>query len=89
MIIFVLNAKKLQERIFKKLFESAEIAKFSPEEREAYQESLKYYRDIKNVVDSSVLEGIRKVAKAMKENGVAIEEIVKYTQLSKEEIQQL
>ncbi|MEL6864298.1 MAG: Rpn family recombination-promoting nuclease/putative transposase [Bacteroidota bacterium] len=81
--------EKLQERIFKKLFESAEIARFSPEEREAYKESLKYYRDIKNVVDSSVLEGVRKVAKAMKENGVAIEEIIKYTQLSKEEIQQL
>ena len=49
--------KKLQERIFSKLFEAAEIAKFSPEEREAYEESLKHYRDIKNVVDSSREEG--------------------------------
>ncbi len=43
---------------FKKLFESAEIVKFSKEEREAYEESLKYYRDIKNVVDTSKQEGI-------------------------------
>ena len=49
--------KKLQDRIFTKLFEAAEIAKFSPEEREAYEDSLKYYRDIKNVVDTSREEG--------------------------------
>lgn len=31
---------------------------FSKEEREAYEESLKYYRDIKNVVDTSREEGL-------------------------------
>jgi RNA-splicing ligase RtcB len=40
------------------------LAKFSPAEQEAYEESLKYYRDLKNVVDTSreegVLEGIEK-----------------------------
>jgi len=48
----------LQERIFEQLFEAAEIAKFSPSEKEKYEESLKYYRDLKNVVDSSKEEGI-------------------------------
>lgn len=43
---------------FKKLFEAAEIAKFTKEERAAYEESLKYYRDIKNVVDTSREEGL-------------------------------
>ncbi len=47
----------LQEKIFKRLFESSEIAKFSPQEKQAYEESLKYYRDIKNVVDTSKEEG--------------------------------
>ncbi|HHM21154.1 MAG TPA: Rpn family recombination-promoting nuclease/putative transposase [Bacteroidetes bacterium] len=47
----------LQERIFAKLFEAAEIAKFSPVEREAYEDSLKYYRDLKNVVDTAWEEG--------------------------------
>ncbi len=41
-----------------KLFEAAEIAKFSPEERVAYEDSLKYYRDLKNVVDTSREEGV-------------------------------
>src|SRR5690606_26787014 len=51
--------KKLQDRIFQKLFEAAEIARFSPEERIAYEDSLKYYRDLKNVVDTSREEGMK------------------------------
>jgi len=49
--------RALQDRIFEKLFEAAEIAKFTPNEREAYEESLKYYRDLKNVIDTSKDEG--------------------------------
>ncbi|MEM6317664.1 MAG: Rpn family recombination-promoting nuclease/putative transposase [Bacteroidota bacterium] len=49
--------KALQERIFKKLFEIAEIASFTEEERKEYEESLKTYRDIKNVVDTAKEEG--------------------------------
>lgn len=47
----------LQERIFQKLFEAAEIAKFDSKEKARYEESLKYYRDLKNVVDTSFEEG--------------------------------
>ena len=85
--------KKLQDKVFQKLFEAAEIAKFSPEEREAYEESLKYYRDLKNVVDTSkmegVKEGIREVAKQMKNNGESIEKIIRYTNLTEKEIGEL
>lgn len=87
----------LQEKIFKRLFEVAEIAKFSHEEREEYEESLKYYRDIKNIVDTTREEGREEgrearnieVAKEMKLNGEPIEKIKKYTGLSSEEIEQL
>ncbi len=93
--------QQLQDKIFQRLFEAAEIAKFSPAEREAYEESLKYYRDLKNVVDTSreegILEGVEKgiekrnieIAKEMKEEGESIEKIMKYTNLSKEEINDL
>jgi len=85
--------KKLQERIFTKLFEAAEIAKFTPKEREAYEESLKYYRDIKNVVDTSREEGREErsfeIAKELKSNGVSIEIIIQSTGLTKEEIENL
>lgn len=47
----------LQESIFDRLFEVAKIANFSPTEQETYQNSLKYYRDLNNVVDTSREEG--------------------------------
>lgn len=49
--------KKLQERVFTKLFKAAEIAKFSPAERAAYEDSLRTYRDIRNAVETSREEG--------------------------------
>jgi len=81
--------KKLQERVFKKLFEAAEIAKFTSKEREAYEESLKYYRDIKNVVDTSKEERSIEIAIELKKNNVPIENISKSTGLSKEKINSL
>ena len=89
--------KKLQEKVFEKLFESAEIAKFTMEERDAYEESLKYYRDIKNVVDTSKEEGIVEgstkraiqIAKKMKHKGMANKDISELTGLSEEEIDDL
>lgn len=47
----------LKEGSFMQLFEVAEIANFSPSEQDAYEDSLKYYRDLKNVVDTSKEEG--------------------------------
>jgi predicted transposase/invertase (TIGR01784 family) len=62
-----------------------------------YEESLKAYRDLKGVVDTSYEEGKAEgrveekieMAKAMKEGGEPIEKITKYTKLSKEEIMKL
>ena len=85
--------KILQERVFKKLFDAAEIAKFSPVERKAYEESLKYYRDLKNVVDTSkeegIEEGIKGIAQKMKTEQFPIEQIMHLTGLSEEEIKEL
>ena len=79
---------KLQEKIFKRLFETAEIAKFSPEEKEEYEESLKSYRDLKNVIDTSyddgkkdgeiegeIREKTKGIIKALKRGKLTIEEI--------------
>ena len=48
----------LQEEIFNQLFDVAEIANFSRMEQDSYQNSLKYYRDLNNVVDTARQEGI-------------------------------
>lgn len=47
----------LHEAVFLKLFEAAQIACFNPVERQAYEDSLKYYRDLKNVTDTAWDEG--------------------------------
>ena len=49
--------KKLRDKIFDKLFEEAEIAKFSKRELQEYEDSLKAYRDIKNSLDSAEEKG--------------------------------
>lgn len=87
----------LQERIFQKLFAAAEIAKYSREELEIYEESLKYYRDLNNIVYSAKLDGkvegkierTNELAKSMKGEGIEIVTISKITGLSEEEIEKL
>jgi predicted transposase/invertase (TIGR01784 family) len=52
--------KRIQERVFERLFDAAEISRFDPSEREAYEESVKVYRDLKNVMDTQWEEGHQK-----------------------------
>ena len=47
----------LQERIFEKLFRTAEIARFTPRQADEYEESLKVYRDLNNVIDTAAWQG--------------------------------
>jgi predicted transposase/invertase (TIGR01784 family) len=48
----------LQENVFMQLFEVARITNFSQAEREAYENSLKYYRDMNGVIETAREEGI-------------------------------
>lgn len=50
---------QLREQIFEKLFEVAEIAGFSRKEAEAYEDSPKSYRDLKNSLDTAREEGLK------------------------------
>ena len=51
--------KQVEERdkVFDRLFEEAEIAKFTPQELREYEASKKAYRDIKNSIDTAKQEG--------------------------------
>ena len=60
----------LQERIFTRLFEQAEIARYTPEERQDYEDSLKVYRDMKNVLDTAELRGLEKGRKEGRKEGI-------------------
>jgi len=86
--------QKLQDRVFQKLFEQAAIANYSDTEYAEYEESLKVYRDLQNVIDTAYddgkLEGIeegiqtekRDNAYKMKQKGYTVEDIADITGLS-------
>lgn len=88
---------KLQEKVFEHLFEVAEIAKFNSLELERYEDSLKVYRDLKNVIDTAVdeaqtkgkIEGKIEIALIMINSNEPIEKIKAYTGLTEEEISKL
>ena len=84
---------ELREGIFERLFEVAEIAKFSSEEVQAYEDSLKSYRDLKNSLDTAREEAInernREIVKLMHSENEPIEKIAKYTGLRKSEIEKI
>jgi predicted transposase/invertase (TIGR01784 family) len=61
----------LQERIFTRLFEQAEIAHYSPKERQDYEDSLKVYRDLKNVLDTAELKGLKRGLSQGREEGLS------------------
>ena len=80
---------KLKGQIFERLFETAEIAKFTPDQVRSYEDSLKYYRDIKNSLDTARDEGKIEVAKNLLKNGVSMDIIMKSTGLTEREIKDL
>lgn len=85
--------EKLKEQIFEKLFETAEIARFTPEQVRSYEDSLKYYRDLKNSLDTAKeegkIEGKIEVVKNLLNSGVSIDIISKATGLSLEELKRI
>ncbi len=81
---------ELREGIFERLFEVAEIARFSAEEVQAYEDSLKSYRDLKNSLDTAfeegVEQGIERVAIGLVKEGVPDKTILSTTGLTEEQL---
>ena len=83
----------LTDKVFDRLFEEAEIAKFTPQEMREYETSKMAYRDIKNSVDTAKREGLAEgieigmnqkaqdIAKNMLAMGLSAEQVAKATQL--------
>ena len=79
----------IADDVFNQAFEKAELAKFGKFELANYENSLKIYRDLKGVIDTAFDEGILKVAKNLKEEGMELEFIIKVTGLSKKQIDKI
>ena len=80
----------LQERIFGKIFETAEISAFTKEERNQYENNMMTENDRKNALDYARQEGIAEgrqealaaAAAGMKKMGMPVEAIMQVTGLS-------
>lgn len=85
--------KALQDRVFEKLFQQTEIAKYSEAERRQYEASQKEYWDYTSTMETAILKGEKKNAREtalkMKDDGMSEDLIAKYTGLSLEEIEVL
>ena len=87
----------LTDKVFDRLFEEAEIAKFTPQEMREYEASKKAYRDIKNSIDTAKREGIAEgmekrsleIARKMLAKGIDETTVKEITGLSAEHILQL
>lgn len=83
----------LKTAVFNRLFAEAEIAKFTRTELREYEDSLKAYRDIKNSLDSAEGKGKKdkaiEIAKNLLEMDMPIDNIMKATGLSLEEVKEL
>lgn len=87
----------LREQLFVKLFETAEIAKFTPDQVRSYEDSLKYYRDLKNSLDTAreegkiegKIEGKLEIASRALKKGLSRREIAELTGLTEDEIRDL
>ena len=59
----------MREQVFEQLFDTAEIARFTPDQVRSYEKSLKYYRDMKNSLDTAFDEGKAEGKKEGREEG--------------------
>ena len=85
--------KKLFGTEFQKLFDQAEIAKYSDAERRQYEVSQKEYWDYTSTLETAERKGEKKraeeMARKMKARGDSAEEIAEMTDLSIEQIERL
>ena len=97
--------EELKEEIFKRLFKTAEIATFTPEERIKYENDMTTERDIQNYIsyarEKGLEEGMEKGREEGREEGrieaarnmladeISIDLVAKYTGLSIEQVKEL
>ncbi len=79
----------LNEPIFQKAFETAELAGLSAEQRDRYEQSLIQYRDLKSALETAVEEREIEIAQTAIRKGLNNELISELTGLSVEQIEQL
>jgi predicted transposase/invertase (TIGR01784 family) len=79
----------LNEPIFQKAFGTAELASFTAQQRDNYEQSLIQYRDLKSALETAIEENKIEIAKSLLATTLSNEEIAKHTGLTVEQVEQL
>jgi predicted transposase/invertase (TIGR01784 family) len=79
----------LNEAIFQKAFGAAELAGFTPQQRDNYEQSLIQYRDLKSALETAVEEREIEIARSLLQTSLSSTEIAKHTNLTIAQIEQL
>ena len=83
----------MRDKVFDRLFEEAEISRFTPRELREYEDSCKAYRDLKNSLDTALrqgrVEGKIEMVKKLKSLGVDVRTIMQASGLTEAQIEQL
>ena len=81
------------DKVLERLFEEAEIAKFTTQEIREYEASKMAYRDIKNSIDTAKrdgrIEANIETAQRLLAMGLPAEQVAKATQLPLDKVQNL
>ena len=85
--------KALNQGVFKKVFEIADLNKLRPDERMVYDLKMFHKENLKNAdlfqFREGIEEGVKKTARQMKLEGIPLPMIAKITKLSSTEIEEL
>lgn len=95
----------LQERVFTRLFEQAEVSKFNAQDRMLYEDSVNAYRDIINAINTAKkvgfaegraegrAEGIKfrkvEIARKMLRRGMEADEVAEVMEMTIQEIKEM
>lgn len=92
---------ELKADIFERFFNAAELAKLGPEDKSIYEDSLKYYRDLNNVIGTAfddgkvegkaegLTEGVLLSAKKMLDSGMTVEEVSRILNIDPKDLSKL
>ena len=85
--------KALQDRVFQKLFDQAEIAKYSDAERRQYEASQKEYWDYTSTLETAEMKGVKKekieTVLRLQKMGLSVEQIAQGADMSIDEVKKL
>ena len=84
---------EIRKQAFEQLFDTAEIARFTPDQVRSYEKSLRHYRDMKNSLDTAFEEGRQQreleIAKALLIEGEPVDRVARLTGLDITVIEEL